>query len=997
MRHITRPFFILAVLILAAPFLAGRPASGATISNLGGESCRVAGVATPSQSQGILCGDDLPPAGTLRVTISKAELPAGPAARRTAIVGAARTNPESALNAAERLRCDTGQALGADGVLFLCETRSNSWPHIVLLSATKSGVIEAEGLPGMLPVMTAAIAGQPGGGADQAAPGLAIVRARYPAGILELRAADQALYQHAIELGKLYSGGGNYAASEAAYRAALEVDTKVFGPDSAAVGQALSEMALQVSNQGRFDEAAALFRRATPIMESTSSDAARARFNAYRALSAANQRNYVDALKYARAATAARRAEVDAIKATAADVTGNAPPPIPAALQGELAHGLRIEAEMAVRLDDIPAAQAAAEEAMFIISQQPALPLWWRADIVSLMGEINVRQGRVVAAEQNFTDAVAMNRKLFDDRAPTALADLRLGQFYADQQLYGPAVAAYRDGFKILAGDPVARSQVVADQITPFLAAATAVRESSPEQQLDTEMFTASQLVNTGVADQTIAHVAAREAAADPALSDQVRQAQESQRKVDNLRIELATEHAKADNDRDPAHEKAVTAELEAAVRQTEALFAAVRGKFPEYTRLAEPNTVALGDVQAKLRPREAFVSFVIGVHRSYVLLVTHDGLTVRPVDATATSLAADIGDLRTAFQLRLGKPAAFSLKSAFALYRQLLGPVEAELAGADHLVVASTGDLANLPLSLLVTADPGDGDDYAAASWLIRRAAISQIPSARAFLALRTTARAAAPKPYLGVGDPSFANAGMSAGASDKALSTLAEVCQRGGPIDPALLRGLPPLPDTASEVRAAAQSLHAAPEDVLLGVQATEAALRSRPLDSYGVLYFATHGLLPGELRCESEPALVLTPPATAATAASGDGLLTASEIAGLKLNADLVVLSACNTAAAGGSHFGGGALHGLADAFFNAGAHEVLASHWEVPSTETTRLMTAVFAGLARDPAGDVAEALRQSQLALIAQPASAHPFYWAAFTLIGDGAKRGGGAS
>ncbi len=992
MRHKKPHAFILAVLLIAA----GNPAwaASAPVNNLGGEACQAEGVATPALSKAILCGAGQSPAGALHVTTLKAALPEDAAARRTAIIRAARTNPESALNAIDRLRCDAGQPLGADDVLLTCETRSNSWPRIVLLSAAKTGVFEAEGLPGMLPVMSAAIRAQ-SGGADQTAAALAILRAKYPASVLELRAADLALYQQSTELGRLYSSGGNFVASEGAYRTALDVQTKVFGPNSAAVGQALIELALQVSNQGRFDEAAALFQRATPIIESASSEAGRARFNAYRALNAANQRNYVDALKYARAATAARRTEVDAVKATAMDMNGSAPPPIPAALQGELAHGLRIEAEMAVRLDDIPAAQAAAEEALYIISQQPALPLWWRPDIVALMGEINVRQGRVVAAEQNFTDSVAMNLKLFGDRAPTAMAELRLGQFYADQQLYTASVAAYRDAFKILAGDPVARSQIVADQITPFLAAASALGDTTGErQQLDAEMFTASQLVSAGVADQTIAHVAAREAAADPALADQIRQAQDAQRKVDSLRIGLATEHAKPDSDRDAAHEKILAAELETSAREAEALLATVREKFPEYTRLAEPNTVALSDVQGRLRPREAFVSFVIGVHRSYVLLVTRDGLTVRPVQATATSLAADIGDLRTAFTLRLGKPPAFSLKSSFALYRQLLGPIETELAGADHLVVASAGDLASLPLSLLVTTDPGDGDNYGAAAWLIRRAAISQIPSPRAFVALRTANRAAAPRPFLGIGDPSFAGGGA---ASGKALSNLAQVCQRGGPIDPALLRGLPLLPDTEGEVRAVAQSLRAAPEDVLLGVQATEAALRARPLDSYGVIYFATHGLLPGELHCESEPALVLSPPASIASSASGDGLLTASEIAGFKLNADLVVLSACNTAAAGGAHFGGGALHGLADAFFNAGAHEVLASHWEVPSTETTRLMTAVFAGLARDPTGDVAEALRQSQLALLAQPASSHPFYWAAFTLIGDGAKRGGGAS
>jgi CHAT domain-containing protein len=106
--------------------------------------------------------------------------------------------------------------------------------------------------------------------------------------------------------------------------------------------------------------------------------------------------------------------------------------------------------------------------------------------------------------------------------------------------------------------------------------------------------------------------------------------------------------------------------------------------------------------------------------------------------------------------------------------------------------------------------------------------------------------------------------------------------------------------------------------------------------------------------------------------------------------RLNADLVVLSACNTAASGGSVLGGGALEGLADSFFAAGARSVLASHWEVPSTSTQKLMTGVFARYTS--AHDLADALRQAQLSLIAQSATAHPFYWAAFTLIGDNGRR-----
>jgi CHAT domain-containing protein len=196
-----------------------------------------------------------------------------------------------------------------------------------------------------------------------------------------------------------------------------------------------------------------------------------------------------------------------------------------------------------------------------------------------------------------------------------------------------------------------------------------------------------------------------------------------------------------------------------------------------------------------------------------------------------------------------------------------------------------------------------------------------------------------------------------------------------------------LPPLPETADEVRRVAAILHADSGSLLIGGDASEARLRAMPLNQYRVLYFATHGLLPTALRCQSEPALVLTPP-RAATSRADDGVLDASEVAQLHLSADLVVLSACNTAVAG-NQFGGESLSGLAKSFFHAGARAVLASHWEVPSAQTVQLMTGMFEKLGPNLTSGVAESLRQAQLALIAKPQTAHPFFWAAFTVIGDG--------
>ena len=166
-----------------------------------------------------------------------------------------------------------------------------------------------------------------------------------------------------------------------------------------------------------------------------------------------------------------------------------------------------------------------------------------------------------------------------------------------------------------------------------------------------------------------------------------------------------------------------------------------------------------------------------------------------------------------------------------------------------------------------------------------------------------------------------------------------------------------------------------------------ANEKNLRNVQLDDYRVLYFATHGLLPGELKCQAEPGLVLTPPKKA-NSRDNDGLLEASEIASLKLNADLVVLSACNTAGSGGK-FGGDALSGLAEAFFYAGAKSLVVSHWQVPSKATASLMSKMFEELGTELELGASLAMRKAQTALISKKETSHPFFWAAFVVVGDG--------
>jgi len=955
---------VVALALAAATFVSGAIAADLG-KNLAGESCRSSGPLAPDQPTKISCGTDSAAVGQ----ISYVPAPQDRTAQRTALTQYVQS---------QDLDCGDTQWIGASALKF-CALKSNGWPRIVLGVAAGGKLYRAEGAPSSLPALQAAIVQD---SADSAASTdasgvLAALQAKFPAGVLGASATDTAAYEQAIEAARLAGAADNYDSAESNYRQAVAIEERLFGDKSIIVGQTLVELALQVSNQGRFDEAAALFRRASPIVEGSGDNDARARLDTYLALDAANQRHYVDALKFAQQATAARRAEIAA--ATAANAqSGDTTNTVPVS-QGELAHALRIEAEMSLRLDDLAAAKAAAEEALWIVTDEPGLPLWWRADTIALVGEINERAGRVIAAEHDLIDARDLNLKLFGATAPTALADLRLGAFYARQQVYPASLGAFRAAFAIAADDPVARREIASDEIVEFATAELAAGDAATR---DAEIFRVSQLAATGIADQTIARVAAREAAGNGALSDLIAQEQAAERNRDFAQIQLAAEYAKSDQERSASRQLSLEASAKLASASADGMMVKVRQSFPQYASLADPGPADLAAAQAQLAPDETLVSFVFGRISSVALVVRPHGFEAVPLAIGEDSLAADVSDLRRAFVPALGRLPEFDLKNAHALYQSLIAPLH--LDGVSHLIVVPGPVLSSLPLALLVTDEPA-ARDYQHAAWLIRKYALSEVPSARAFVSLANEAahRAPAPRPFLGLGAPSFTGANGPAGA--KALADLTASCRAAGPVPAELLRALPPLPGSAHEVQTIGARIGGSGADILLGAQATEANFRAQPLDQFAIVYFATHGILPGELHCEGEPALALSPPASPATTTATDGMLQASEIAQLKFNADLVVLSACNTAESMDGQ-GGGALQGLSDSFFAAGARAVLASHWEVPSAATEALMIGVFSPANR--AQGLAQDLRQSQLALIDKTATAHPFYWAAFTIIGN---------
>jgi CHAT domain-containing protein len=332
------------------------------------------------------------------------------------------------------------------------------------------------------------------------------------------------------------------------------------------------------------------------------------------------------------------------------------------------------------------------------------------------------------------------------------------------------------------------------------------------------------------------------------------------------------------------------------------------------------------------------------------------------------------------------------------------------------QLLILPSGALTQLPFQVLVTEKPegaASGDDaFRRVAWLVRKHALTVLPSVSSLKALRQLAKDShADRAMIGFGNPLLDGEQddnkwgayykkQAQAARDKRqcpkmpeqrVATLTRERRgvlpldlRVGLADVAEIRMQGPLPETADDLCAVARDLRVRGDEIRLGARATETEIKrlseAGELSKYRVIHFATHGALAGQVSGNSEPGLLLTPPDKATDI--DDGYLSASEIAALKLDADWVILSACNTAAGGAD--GAEALSGLARAFFYAGARALLVSHWAVYSDATVRLITGAVNRIVTDKGVGRAEAMRQSMLALIdrGKADEAHPVFWAA---------------
>jgi CHAT domain-containing protein len=344
--------------------------------------------------------------------------------------------------------------------------------------------------------------------------------------------------------------------------------------------------------------------------------------------------------------------------------------------------------------------------------------------------------------------------------------------------------------------------------------------------------------------------------------------------------------------------------------------------------------------VMALYRARKFVLLFATGEKESYVFAVIRTSATWKSIPLGTAALSSKVAAFRRGLDVEAlrrsaegGNPVLFDLGLANELYADLIGPVEDVVRNARRVLVVPAGALTSLPFHLLVTEKPAaaipqlkDIGFCRDAAWLIKRQAVSVLPALSSLKALRQVShRVPGARPMVGFGDPLFDPAERAKALAERRARARLTVTRgygdfwQGAGIDRVkLARYLPSLLDTADELKAVAGKLGAAAGDIHLGSDASETTVKRTALADYQVVYFATHDLVAGDVAGLGEPSLALTLPKQPTEL--DDGLLTASEVAQLKLNADWVVLSACNTAAA--NKPGAEALSAVARAFFYAG---------------------------------------------------------------------------
>ncbi len=624
--------------------------------------------------------------------------------------------------------------------------------------------------------------------------------------------------------------------------------------------------------------------------------------------------------------------------------------------------------------------------------------LWLRGQVLAEMAEIDEARGNLARAEVLHRQAVELLEDNYPGSPALVSARSQLAGFYARNGREEEALGLF--GMLVEDGDskPAASLRRLLAPYFDLLA------RRSGEVDSAARMFAASQLLLRPGLAQTQAVLARELSGGSDEAAQLFRRSLNIGRAIEQLRAEIAQLDMDAEGqDAAEGNELASKRTQLAELQQTQLELQQALASYPRY-RVVSDDQMSLSDLQATLGEGEVYYKLVMLDDAAYAIFIEPGRAQGYRIDADVDEIEAMVDTLRDSIAVELAGQTItypFEIGTARALYQALFAPVDGQLRQARHLVFEPDGALLRLPANLLVTDDESvaryeartadseaDPFDYRGTAWLGRTVEISTSVSPTGFRDVRRARASDAQAEYLGLGQNlPLGQTGFPSGTR-AATAAASDRCQWG----PTSWNN----PIAASELRTANRIVSAdgGQAAVLTDAEFTDTGLLGMDrLDEYRIVHFATHGLVTApQPECPPRPALM-----TSFGDGESDGLLSFAEIFDLQMDADLVILSACNTASAGGlvanreagiSGTGNFALDGLVRAFVGAGSRTVVASHWPVPDDfdATGKLISGLFEA---DEGVATTRALRDAQLALMDDAATSHPFYWAAFAVVGDG--------
>jgi CHAT domain-containing protein len=956
----------------------------------------------------IICRDAALPVGTLWVVKPRRGSETGP----QRFAGADATcNPG---------RAGGGEVPGLSGIQRLACAREGSIIRSDLLIGTRSGrTYAASGLGAYAKALELGLASLAN---DKVMPGTVeipltsatdeLAFARQQA---EAIAADQALVEAYRR-----SNAGNFAEAAEFFAAS---SAALAGTNAA---EARLNSALQQSNLGNFAEARRLF--AAVRSDSAASPVLARLMRNYEAMDALNQRKPEAALAILEAPVTASFTYAEDLRQlrlgrplanqlaseneriTGAFSTALTPLERARLLDGQHAYLKAATLRLVGRAGEAEALLREAEATLGAVRGGRVVSVaWLRAQILGELAEVAETTGRTAEAETLHMAAIGLLETIYPGSPALGSARAQLAGLYARSGRREDALAIYRAIIAEAGGRALSSLRGV---LTPYFALLTeGAAADSAAAAAAADLFAASQLLQRPGLAQTQAALARELSEGSDEAAQLFRTATNLGRGIEQLRVSLIETDTQPDGGSGLA---AQIAERRARLAQLQEQQAEVLGRLAAYPRYraVTDSAITLGDLQAILGEGEAYAKLVTLDADAYVLYATRAAARVWRVDATPQQLDTLVTRIRESIAVVEGGQVLtypFDIVRARELYVRLFDPVAEELPQVRHLVFEPDGALLKLPVNLLVTDDASvaayqarmeqknaDEYDFRGTRWLGRGTQVSTSVAAAAFRDVRRSRPSDGRRAYLGLGEntpigPEALGATSGAGRTRAALEG-GDRCTWS----PAIWAN----PVKADELHEAAARFGASAR-VLTGEAFTDSAIRTLgDLAEYRILHFATHGLVTApQPECPPRPALLTSFGADAGADGGSDGLLSFAEIFGLRIDADLVILSACDTAGsatvgatreAGVTSGGEFALDGLVRAFVGAGGRTVLASHWPVPDDfdATGRLVSGLFAEDGRA----TAEALLASQVSLMDGAETSHPFYWSAFAIVGDGAAR-----